>query len=281
MNDRDQEELLARKDKREVSPTSSTERNDGRSKKKRKSSQVNEFIEDTFVTMFNQGKDIGENQSNKKVCKRSIVKAKEMARKIKAGGSGEATNGTADVFKELCDSNGECSGTFRFGTNQEVNIRGLGECGKKGWIKSIIRTEKPDMIGIQETKSVVVDDEWVEDIWGEWDMGGILLIWDKRVFTCKEAIGDERFIAMRGSWQGKDEDVFLVCIYRPHVTRQKASLWDRLSGLMHRWQGAWCIFGDLNVVRSSDDRFNSQVNLKEASDFNDFINNMRYFSGKR
>ena len=46
-----------------------------------------------------------------------------------------------------------------------MNIRSLGECGKKGWLKSIIRTEKPDMIGIQETKSGVVDDEWVEDIW--------------------------------------------------------------------------------------------------------------------
>ncbi|PWA52592.1 hypothetical protein CTI12_AA450330 [Artemisia annua] len=167
-----------------------------------------------------------------------------------------------------------------------LNIRGVGECGKKRWIKSIIRNEKPDMIGIQETKRGVVDDEWVEDIWGGMgygytqltatgNSGGILLIWDKGVFSCKDAIGDERFIAVRGSWQGKGGDIFLACIYGPHVTRQKASLWDRLTGLMNRWQGAWCIFGDLNVVRSVDDRLNSQVNLKEASDFNDFINNMR------
>ena len=87
-----------------------------------------------------------------------------------------------------------------------MTIRGLGECGKKGWLKSIIKIEKPDMIGIQETKSVVVNDEWVEDIWkgmgygytqlmANGNSGGILLIWDKRVFTCKEAFSDERFIA--------------------------------------------------------------------------------------
>ncbi|GKA62191.1 putative reverse transcriptase domain-containing protein [Tanacetum coccineum] len=43
---------------------------------------------------------------------------------------------------------------------------------------------------IQETKCGVVDDDWIEDIWG--------------------AIKDERFIAVKGSRKGKDEDVFLV-----------------------------------------------------------------------
>ncbi|GJY96662.1 hypothetical protein Tco_0513572 [Tanacetum coccineum] len=61
---------------------------------------------------------------------------------------------------------------------------------------------------------------------------------DTRILACKEAIEDERFIAVKGSWKGKDEDVFLVCIYGPHVGRQKSSLWERLSSLMYRWQGA-------------------------------------------
>lgn len=169
-----------------------------------------------------------------------------------------------------------------------LNIRGMGDSGKIGWIKSIIRIEKPDVIGIQETKCDVVDDEWVEYLWGgngfgyaqlsaNGNSGGILLIWDNRVLTCKEAIGDERFIAVRGSWIGKTEDVFLVCIYGPHVTNQKASLWDRVLGLMNIWKGAWCIFGDLNVVKGENDRLNSQVNAKEASDFNEFINNTRWW----
>ncbi|GJV60786.1 zf-CCHC domain-containing protein [Tanacetum coccineum] len=48
-----------------------------------------------------------------------------------------------------------------------------------------------------------------------------------------------------------------------------------LAGLMDRWRGAWCIFGDLNVVRSSEDRLNSQVNIKEMCEFNEFINDAR------
>ena len=47
-----------------------------------------------------------------------------------------------------------------------VNVRGMGEVGKKEWIKEIIRTEHPDVFGLQETKSGLVDDFWVEEVWG-------------------------------------------------------------------------------------------------------------------
>ncbi|GJT43273.1 putative RNA-directed DNA polymerase, eukaryota [Tanacetum coccineum] len=85
-------------------------------------------------------------------------------------------------------------------------------------------------------------------------------------------MGDERFIAVKGEWKGINGEVFLVYVYGPHITRQKTSLWERLTGLTDRMGGAWCIFGDLNVVRCNDDRLNSQVNVKEMREFNDFIN---------
>nr|GEW12051.1 hypothetical protein CTI12_AA104990 [Tanacetum cinerariifolium] len=37
-------------------------------------------------------------------------------------------------------------------------------------------------------------------------LGGILLIWDTIIFVYKEAVGDERCIAVKGSWKGKDDD---------------------------------------------------------------------------
>ncbi|GKD08338.1 transposon TX1 [Tanacetum coccineum] len=40
--------------------------------------------------------------------------------------------------------------------------------------------------------------------------------------------------------------------------------------------GAWCISGDLNVVRGNEERLNLQVNNKEARDFNEFINNAKF-----
>ncbi|GKE38042.1 RNA-directed DNA polymerase, eukaryota [Tanacetum coccineum] len=126
------------------------------------------------------------------------------------------------------------------------------DSGKKGMIRNMTRDEHPNIIRIQETKCGVVDDEWIED-----------------------AMGDERYIALKGSWKGKDEDVFLVSIYGLHVSIQKSSLWERHSGLMYRWKGAWCIFGDLNMVTRIDDRLKSQVNMKEMTKFNDFVNDTR------
>ncbi|GJS05373.1 retrovirus-related pol polyprotein from transposon TNT 1-94 [Tanacetum coccineum] len=59
------------------------------------------------------------------------------------------------------------------------------------------------------------------------------------------------------------------------VGRQKACLWERIHGLKDSSKGSWCIFGDLNVVRGSEERMNSQVNIKETTDFNDFINDAK------
>ncbi|GJS75871.1 putative RNA-directed DNA polymerase [Tanacetum coccineum] len=162
----------------------------------------------------------------------------------------------------------------------------IGVDGKKGWINTIIRDERPDVIGLQETKSGLVDEEWVEDLWGSKGFGftqlasngksgGLLLVWDANSFKCKEAIGDDRYIAVKREWKGKSGDIYLVCVYGPHVGRQKTSLWDKLTGLMERMNEPWCIFGDLNVVRRCEDRLNSQVNIKEMHEFNDFINNAR------
>ena len=52
-----------------------------------------------------------------------------------------------------------------------INIRGLGVEGKKGWVMSIVRGENPDVISLQETKSGLVDDFWVEEVWGNRNFG--------------------------------------------------------------------------------------------------------------
>ncbi|GJY16825.1 RNA-directed DNA polymerase, eukaryota [Tanacetum coccineum] len=83
-----------------------------------------------------------------------------------------------------------------------------------------------DGIGFQQIR--VVDDFWIKDIWGGKGYGyfqlprvgnsrGIVLIWDSRIFISKEAIGDKRFIVVKGDLKGKDDEVFLVCIYGSHV----------------------------------------------------------------
>ncbi|GJY92504.1 RNA-directed DNA polymerase, eukaryota [Tanacetum coccineum] len=168
-------------------------------------------------------------------------------------------------------------------SNYFYKYQGFRGGGKKGWVMSIIRGEKPDVIALQETKSGLVDDFLVEEVWGNRTFGftqmeakgrsgRMLIIWDTNVFNCFDAMGDDIFIAIKGGWKGGLGDVVLVCLYGLHITKEKTSLWDRLARLMSNSSEDWCIFGDFNVVRRQEDRLNSQINVKEMEDFNNFIN---------
>ena len=43
-------------------------------------------------------------------------------------------------------------------------VKGIGVDGKLGWIKSIIRDERPDVIGLQETKCGPIEECWAEEV---------------------------------------------------------------------------------------------------------------------
>ncbi|PWA68495.1 hypothetical protein CTI12_AA301890 [Artemisia annua] len=128
--------------------------------------------------------------------------------------------------------------------------------------------ERPDMIALQETKSKIIDEEWIEEVWGSRNFGyvqkedngisgGLLLVWDSNIFVYKHGIGDERFVAVKGERKGVDGDIFFVCVYGPHVGQQKTFLWNRLLNLMEGGNEAWCLLGDFNDVRSEEDRKNT------------------------
>ncbi|GKA29749.1 RNA-directed DNA polymerase, eukaryota [Tanacetum coccineum] len=208
-NNRDQgtqANLSVRKDKRAVSPSSSVGSGGDHLKKKRKPFDDINCESKEFERVFNQGKVNEENTSNKKkVGRRSVTKARVVARQTRVKGLGENKKGISDIYKEFHEVEDEDSVLFQFGSKNEeacknnrckinmehvkevegvdwrfvgfsrkregekglisINVRGMGEAGKKGWVISIIKNEQPDVIGLQETKSGVVDDLWIEDIW--------------------------------------------------------------------------------------------------------------------
>ncbi|PWA46249.1 hypothetical protein CTI12_AA509480 [Artemisia annua] len=110
---------------------------------------------------------------------------------------------------------------------EKESFEGYGEAGKNDGLDRLLGINNQTLLGYKKQKVV-----WLM-IFGSRRYGGkgygysqlsaggnsrgILLICDSRVFTCKEAIGDERFIAMKGDRRGKDEEVFLVCIYGTHL----------------------------------------------------------------
>ncbi|GJR35579.1 transposon TX1 [Tanacetum coccineum] len=281
-NNKDTEEGDQRGIKRDDAPPNYNSSGGVRCTKKRKTTANEEFEGTNNVNRFSQGVMDESDKSCRRAGRRTMNLAKKEARQKRSQGKyGVADdldgcfsdNATSDVNWDPTvnrNNNVTCNITEeqireiseQIGINwdliddRRVSVEGIGvkggieDDGKKGWLKSIINEERPNIIGLQETKSGGVDNLWVKEVWGSRGFGytqfsakgmsgGLLLIWDANIFICREAIGDERFAAIKGNWKGKVA------------------------------MSIWCTS---MVLMTPDDRLNSQVNLKEMDDFNDFVN---------
>ncbi|KAJ9536053.1 hypothetical protein OSB04_un000779 [Centaurea solstitialis] len=163
-----------------------------------------------------------------------------------------------------------------------INCRGLGAIGKKDWIKQIVSKEKPDLVGIQETKLASLDSSQISSLWGGDDgrftcsssqgsSGGLVTIWDPKKFTCSQVYQEEDMLAVIGSWSSMEGLFGFINIYAPNSTVQRRGTWERLLHILSNDSIRWCIFGDFNEVRDPSERLNSVVNFYGMQDFNDFI----------
>lgn len=90
------------------------------------------------------------------------------------------------------------------------NTRGLGSNVKLRAIREVVRTEKIDMLLIQESKRVQVDQYLCRSLWGDDDCewvfkpavgrsGGMICIWQSSKFNLLDCSVGEGFMAVRGN----------------------------------------------------------------------------------
>ncbi|PWA73502.1 RNA-directed DNA polymerase, eukaryota [Artemisia annua] len=167
-------------------------------------------------------------------------------------------------------------------TREERAGIGMGKVGKVDWIRELCIKEKPVVVGIQETKSRNMDMKMVNNIWGSDDVdyvkkdadgrsGGILLMWDNKVFNKDQVISEPGFVAVLGRWIGVSDMVGFVNVYGPRNESDRKALWHRISTVIGIVNACWCIFGDFNEVRRMDERMNTEFSTRGALEFNDFI----------
>nr|GEU76588.1 putative RNA-directed DNA polymerase, eukaryota, reverse transcriptase zinc-binding domain protein [Tanacetum cinerariifolium] len=103
--------------------------------------------------------------------------------------------------------------------------------------------------------------------------GGILCVWDANVFQKKHHIISDNFVALYGMWIPKQVKMLLISVYAPQSLTYKRMLWSYLASLISQWDGESIAMGDLNKVRSVEERWGSTFNALGANVFNDFITN--------
>ena len=103
--------------------------------------------------------------------------------------------------------------------------------------------------------------------------GGVLLIWDKRVFEKLDVMVGQFSVSVL--LRGVVDDFVWACtgVYGPNDNGQRSTLCEELSQVRARWPMAWCLVGDFNIIRYPSERFGCESFSPTMFAFSDFIEN--------
>lgn len=173
-----------------------------------------------------------------------------------------------------------------------MNIMSYNSCGmgvdKCGAISQICCKHNINFLGLQETHVQRIDLFKIKRLWGNYQFdfasssaigrsGGLLSVWDPSVFIKASILSMENLLIVEGEWAFKKMKCFMINFYAPQEERKKNDLWNFIRNFMSQHQGNYLVFGDFNVVRSSSERIGSIFNHRSVSDFNEFINDCRFW----
>nr|GFA06525.1 RNA-directed DNA polymerase, eukaryota, reverse transcriptase zinc-binding domain protein [Tanacetum cinerariifolium] len=169
--------------------------------------------------------------------------------------------------------------------NGESSKRGVSqspEKAKKDWVKEICNKNKVNFLSLQETKMETIDHFGIKNCWGNYSFehvcgpsvdnsGGILCVWDSRMFRKHNATILDYFVAIQGEWISNAKKLLIIFVNAPQEISEKRMLWSYLNHMIDSWSGESIIMGDFNEVRSKEERFGTIFNNHNARVFNSFI----------
>lgn len=165
------------------------------------------------------------------------------------------------------------------------NVWGLNDLGKRRVVKAALRKWNPQVTCLQETKTVKVDRKFILSIgggrWADWEhlgasgaAGGILVMWDNRVFIKMGSVIGSYSVSCLLKWVDNDRLCVFSGVYGPCSDASRKVLWEELKLVRLRWNFPWCLGGDFNVIRFSHERSGSRGFSQAMTDFNELIDEL-------
>ncbi|RVW16447.1 Transposon TX1 uncharacterized 149 kDa protein [Vitis vinifera] len=145
------------------------------------------------------------------------------------------------------------------------NVRGANDSSKRKVIKAMIRSQRADLVCIQEMKIQTMTEGVVRSLgsgrfldWGamgaQGSAGGILVCWDKRSLELLEMEVGNYSISCRLKNVENEVVWIFTGVYGPCNRKEREMLWEELGAIRGIWDEPWCIGGDFNVTLSQRDR---------------------------
>ncbi|GJQ93066.1 RNA-directed DNA polymerase, eukaryota [Tanacetum coccineum] len=163
-----------------------------------------------------------------------------------------------------------------------LNIQGLGNKAKKGWIQELNTKHRVDFVALQEIKMKKMNLFSIKALWGilSFDYafspsigysGGILCVWDPRLFFKDNSTISDSFLAISGTWIPSSTKLLVISVYAPQDLTKIRTLWDFIHYLIDSWDGEYVLLGDFKEVRFEHGWHGSLFNSHGANSFNNFI----------
>lgn len=107
-------------------------------------------------------------------------------------------------------------------------------------IRNLVRSQKPDMVCIQETKLMGMDSKLCSLLWEGYDFdwvaqnvvgrsGGLIIMRKKRCFVLNSEFCGDNFLSLEDFWGVDQVNVNIVNVYAPCDLRGKKMLWDEIE----------------------------------------------------
>ncbi|RVX12865.1 LINE-1 retrotransposable element ORF2 protein [Vitis vinifera] len=128
--------------------------------------------------------------------------------------------------------------------DNQLEYQGLGSKKKRRVVKDFLRSEKPDVVMIQETKKEC----------------------DRR----EEVVLGSFSVSIKFALDGC-ESLWLSAVYGPNNSTLRKDFWVELSDIVGLAYPRWCVGGDFNVIRRSSKKLGGSRLTPSMKDFDDFI----------
>ena len=165
------------------------------------------------------------------------------------------------------------------------NVRGVNDLDKRKVIKNFLRSQRADLVCLQETKVQEMNINMVRSLgvgrclnWkalnAEGSAGGILLLWDNsRISLVDSVVG--RFSVSCLFRMAKDGFQWAFSrVYGPVEKRLRESFWEELGSIKGLWEDPWCVGGDFNEILYPNERFRGGRISNSMRRFSDILNDL-------